>query len=659
MSFELLVPLGLLGLIGILVLILIYIIKPNYQNKVVTSTYIWRLSLKNKRKRIPVSKLRNILLFICQLLILAMMAFILAWPSIVDRTMTDDTDVIYILDASASMHAEAEGGTRFDRAIEDVRDRVDALLSSDGRATVIVADDEPYFLARRVDSSRKLRLLNDIDALGESGATYSVADVDASFELAKEVLIENPNAKLIFFTDTEYSYLPDKVNVQVFRDNRDWNAAILDASAVLVDGYYTITVKVACYGISQELDVSVFVEGANNVSDWQISFDEMVDCNDDSVKTVIFRVGGGQEAENLFYCDLLDNQKFYSYESIRIGIEVDDCYDVDNVFYLYGGKKQRLRVEYFSGGAEGPNPFTQTALAQAGNALSQLNNFELDITEIKWKDSPILEGFDLYVFEHEMPTRLPTDGAIILLDPDPTYDKSNGAVGVQAGFRVSQVYSTGESVSLAEGDDYDGHPVTRYIVADDIAVTSYDVITEYDEEYDVLLSYDGRPILMVRNDAENKVAVMAFSVHKSTLAKLPENFLLMYCLIDYFYPTILSGSAYEVGEEFTLNTWGSELTLLENNEVFKASELPAKYSIDIPGTYHFQQTTYYGSEITAGIFIRTPAEESNILKVEDSLSNPYEGTEPDLFYRDLLVIFVSILVGLLFLEWILHSRETK
>ena len=61
---SLLVPLGLLGLLGIIALIIIYIIKPNYQNKFISSTFIWKLSLKYKKKRIPLNKLRNILLFI-------------------------------------------------------------------------------------------------------------------------------------------------------------------------------------------------------------------------------------------------------------------------------------------------------------------------------------------------------------------------------------------------------------------------------------------------------------------------------------------------------------------------------------------------------------------------------------------------------------------
>ena len=59
-----LTPIGFLGLIGLIVLIIIYIIKPNYQNKVISSTFIWRLSLKYRKKRLPINKLQNILQFL-------------------------------------------------------------------------------------------------------------------------------------------------------------------------------------------------------------------------------------------------------------------------------------------------------------------------------------------------------------------------------------------------------------------------------------------------------------------------------------------------------------------------------------------------------------------------------------------------------------------
>lgn len=652
---ELLVPLGLLGLIGIAVLILIYLIRPNYQTKHIPSTYIWKLSLSYRRKRPPVSRIRNIILFICQVLILTSMALIMAWPAIVERTVNDETDVIYILDSSASMHAETDGVTRFDRAVSEIGDRAGSVIAEGGNVTVIVADDAPYFLARRVDSSRKMRFMSDLETIGEQGASYAVSDLDSALSLCSEILMENPAASVYLFTDTEYNYVPERVKVELVRGDTEWNAAILDASTKLEDGYYVVTVQVACYGVSQELRINVNVEGANSnlaygVPGSSVEMYTYIDCSDDEVKTVIFRVGGGREDENLFYYDIGEMQKFYSYDSIVVSLEADDSYTVDNSFSIYGGQKEVLKVLYCS---TDPNPFIQGALGIARNALS--GRFQMEIHEVKKGETVDLVGYDFYVFEHSMPTRIPTDGAVLLLDPDPYISD----VPVDAGFEVSrQSDFNGNLFSLAEGEDYAGHPVTRMITADLIEVSLYDVISSYDDAYDVLLSYDSNPLLMVRNDGAVKIGVMAFSVHFSTLGKLPENFLLMYSIIDYFFPSIIDGNTFDVNEEFTLNTWGEELIFTDSDRVFSANEMPAKFKLSTPGSYHFEQVTYYGKNITVEVFIKPPAEESNIRKVADTFDDPYLGTEAETNYRDLLLIIASVLVGLLFLEWFLHSRES-
>ena len=109
---SILLPLGLLGLIGIAVLILIYILKPNYQQKLVSSTYIWELSLKYRKKKIPVSRLRNLIILICQLLIIAACAMILAQPVIRAEEM-ESNERIAVIDASAGMLASDGGGNLF------------------------------------------------------------------------------------------------------------------------------------------------------------------------------------------------------------------------------------------------------------------------------------------------------------------------------------------------------------------------------------------------------------------------------------------------------------------------------------------------------------------------------------------------------------------
>ena len=61
-------PAGLWLLLGVPVLILIYLIKSRHTDLPVSSTYLWRLSERFRKKRLPVQRFRNILLFLLQLL---------------------------------------------------------------------------------------------------------------------------------------------------------------------------------------------------------------------------------------------------------------------------------------------------------------------------------------------------------------------------------------------------------------------------------------------------------------------------------------------------------------------------------------------------------------------------------------------------------------
>ena len=146
---TLLAPLGLIGLIGIIILIIIYIIKPNYQQKLISSTHIWKLSLKYRKKKVPTSTLRNILIIICQILILTSAAMILAKPAQVLAHKVERREVVAIIDSSASMQTLGDGLTRFERAIDKVQNLADEVLAENGILSVIIADNTPAFLMEK------------------------------------------------------------------------------------------------------------------------------------------------------------------------------------------------------------------------------------------------------------------------------------------------------------------------------------------------------------------------------------------------------------------------------------------------------------------------------------------------------------------------------
>ena len=131
-------PLGLLGLLGIPVLILIYVIKSKYTEQTIASTYLWELSEKFLKKRKPVSKLTGILTLILQMLAVIAASLLIAHPVFTMRNSAND--IYFILDGSASMNMQQDGSTRFDRAKDKINGIIDDSLSGSSYTLVFVRD---------------------------------------------------------------------------------------------------------------------------------------------------------------------------------------------------------------------------------------------------------------------------------------------------------------------------------------------------------------------------------------------------------------------------------------------------------------------------------------------------------------------------------------
>ena len=86
-------------------------------------------------------------------------------------------------------------------------------------------------------------------------------------------------------------------------------------------------------------------------------------------------------------------------------------------------------------------------------------------------------------------------------------------------------------------------------------------------------------------------------------------------------------------------------------------EFPYKIKFEIPGAYSVKEETYTGKIISQELFVRTPAEESNLFAVGENFTDPYKNKDKIEFYKDLLFYIALALVALLFIEWWLQSRD--
>lgn len=656
---KLLIPLGLLALISIIALIIIYVIKPNYQQKTVSSTFMWKLSLKYKRKRITTNKVRNVLIVMCQVAILACLALIISRPvTVTTAGKSGKREVITIIDSSASMHAKTGDVSRFQRAVAEAKKTVNSALQDGGFASLIIADNDPYFLFERVPSDEAgkadaaLTSLNDTDKY----CSYGVSDSDAAVSLCDSVLTLNPEAEIYYYTDVTYSYVPEGIKVIPVQNISEWNAAILDAKVETVDNFCVITVDVACYNRDCEVELTVNVSGANGEEDMvgERSFKTKVKCYGDATQSIMFINSDTITANELpsdgLYYPMDSDERLYSYKSIFITIDADDNFKDDNIFSIHGGVKPAVKVQYTSTLV---NNFFSGALLVLQNYYQ--NKFDLQITEVKLDNSekPATEGFDFYIYEHWVPSSLPNDGVVFLMDPP------NDTMPVGANFTT---YGNVEASSVfAPLTREKNSPLLNNIKADAVTVSRYTRINNY-EGYDVLLSCDTYPMLLLKDKVSDekaeRIMVMPFSVHYSNFGNGMYFPLFMHNVFEYFFPVMTDGFVFEVGESITLNGRGAKIDIEDgNNQKWSFTEYPANFTFSVPGEYKVSQDTYYNAHLTENVFVKIPASESNICAVEDALRNPiHVGKSDDI--NDLLLWFAVALVALLFIDWLLQIRST-
>ena len=639
-----LAPLGFLGLLGLVALIIIYIIKPNYQNKIISSTFIWKLSLKLRKKQIPISKLRNIILFICQVLAICAFTFILARPVIAAEKEETVSEKIVILDASVSMLTEYSEQTRFDRAVADIRAMADEVFLTEERLTVILAGEKATILSSGVTAANSEVLYEALDDLvdpsnDKSFITYGEADIAGAIKLAEETTSENPETEVILYTDTKYID-KGKVIVKDVTLPEEWNASILDVRAILDENYYRFEVDVAVYG-NVDRDVEVFIDilGTNDDKS-TITINGLARCLNGETTTIVF--AKLPEGLTLDEAGIQQEVQIFSYENATIRIEEKDCFKYDNSFELLGGLKPSLRIQYAS---STPNNFFATSLLVLSDTLSK--HWNVEFVEVKKDEEPASEGFDVYIFEHTMPKKIPEDGVLILANPD--------SLPTNIGIKLGNAIGNGKNdINLSAGD---ASPLMKGITPENITV-SYAKEIKNADGYTPLMYCNSSPVVMAKNEPDQKIVVMSFSLNYSNFSMLLDFPLFMYNIFKHYVPSTITEYAFEVHDEITLNSRSEMLTIKDQNgNETIITEFPTSMALKTPGRYTVTQVPISGIEVEEYFYVKMPEAECNISAEVDVLTNPYFAIRDEMAAIDLLMYFALSLVALLFFEWWLQSRD--
>lgn len=611
MSF--LTPIGLLGLIGILLLILIYVLKPKYQEKSISSTFVWKLSLKYKRQKLPFQWLKSSLLVILQFSILLLLTLALTTPLFALDTQSGEK--IIILDASANMFAESSGRTRFERAVDEIGALADRTTPDD-RFTVILAGEEASFIARRLDSSKFIKQL-----LSELSPSFGSADMSAAISLTEGVLAENPNAEVILFTGNQYS----EIGTITVRDmsRNEWNVSILDFNAKLENGYYTFRADIASFNENENVAITLYVDG-------QMRDVQVVEAHDNEIITVTW-----------------DSLYVINYDHAEVKVDYEDDFIYDNEFSIYGWENELFTVQLVS---DSPR-FLQAVLLTIGN-------YKIDVPVAPDVDSPLpvlYEGYDLYVFDSYLPEQMPIDGAVWLINPPDVPTGLDFVLGpeLDGDFTLS---TADEIPAELEG-------LLNLVNPSHVTVSKYAFIN-HDETYQPILNINDDPVVLTKDIDGQKIVIFGFSLHQSNLPIIPEFILLTYNLSRYSVQNMVSQYLFEAGDLIQVRKKASalEIEILHEDDVTSYTSFPVSFIADKPGKYTVTQNLASGESMSVDFFVRIADNQSNFDYDYGILSNPIvanTGTDVDADQDtlDIVYILAALLIVLLLIEWGLHYNE--
>ncbi len=189
-----LTPLALLLAALAIPILLLYMLKLQRREVLVSSTLLWQRLLRDREANSPWQRLRRNLLMLLQLLALALLTLALARPFLPSPAIASGSAVI-LLDTSASMQATDVVPTRFEAARRAAR-RARAGLGPGDTATIIAVGPQPSLLTTATGDRATL-----YRALERATPSDGPADWETAFALAAASVTGAENPQTIIISD--------------------------------------------------------------------------------------------------------------------------------------------------------------------------------------------------------------------------------------------------------------------------------------------------------------------------------------------------------------------------------------------------------------------------------------------------------------------------
>ena len=604
-------PLGLLGLIGIPIIILIYILRNKYNEQTVTSTYIWKLSDKFLKRRNPLSGLTGIIALILQILTVAAISLAIARPVFVLPGAAND--YCFVLDASSSMSMENGRQTRFELAKDEIIDVIKSSKDGSSYTLICVSGDTVTEFEGVKKKETAIEFLQDVQA-GDTSSSYN--DV---LRAAQGAFDANNSAKIYLVTDKTYASHQNVELIEVGGTGQE-NYAVFSPTYSHMGGKLTVSADVISYKSAGDVEVALLVDGKE-------------------VTRKSVTVKSGELTPIEFLCTVS------RFDSFEVKTVQDDAYALDNNVIVYN--------------MESDKKYSTLIVSETGFFLEAVIDALLDsdvktVTPKQYANET--EHYGLYIFDSYEPEVLP-DGAVWLLNADRSIDDSGfgvrGRVDLGSATMIEKSKSTATVVrKLLESVDGNGIHITRYVKYSGMYLN-----------FHTLFSYNSHPLIFAgANGLGNRQVVFGFDLHESDFALSTDFVMLVRNLLEYSFPNVVDETNYIAGDEAIVNILANAENLKavspSGREIFIDGEgATATLTLDEIGTYVVKMTIS-GIESNYKIFVgANPVESKPLINEEEFLVAGEKGNNKIDGEFDAMMTLFIILAVLFVADWGVYCYE--
>lgn len=606
-------PLGLLGLIGVPVVILIYILKNKYNEQTIPSTYLWILSEKFFKRRNPLSGLTGLISLILQILMVIFISLAVAHP--IFEVPKSASEYCFVLDCSGSMNMKSGLRTRF----EEAKDEIGSIIrkSSGGSTyTLVTAEAEAGTVYAQI-SDKKLAL----DMLEEVECSDGIIEESKALAVAQKYFNENNSFVTYLFTDKAYE-THNAIEVVNLGSSDDNNYSVNDVSGSHMNGVLTVKANVNSYKNDAKLTVQLYVNGSKRAV---------------GEKKVDVKVGEPSPVEFSYKTD--------GYSSFRVVIDNRDALASDNEFISYNQKSESTYDILLVS----KTPFFMEA------ALDVLSDSKVDI--INPDEYTGQTGYGLYIFHSFTPEVLPDAAVWLINSSNSVADSGFGIRGVIELEKPAEIVKSNSTASAAR-------KLLEGVDGKNIYISEYVKYSGMYTKFTTLFSYDSNPLIMAGvNALGNREVVVGFDLHKADFSLSTDFIPLVGSLLNYACPDLLDKTEYVAGEDVHVNITANITTVKgiapDGEEIYiDTSTDIGILHLDKVGTYTVRVTAQDGKVEEYKLYAGAPAAESDPVTFggDFSLVGEQQFIKTDGTYDPLVIIF--ILLALVFMaDWGVYCYE--